>query len=80
MKHLLFILILIGFMSVANAGWFFTSDEEYIENCADGEMIARLESDIQWHNDQIQNIQKRLKQIQNKSEAEKSSQEFFFWR
>lgn len=46
MKHLLSILILLGFMSVANAGWFFTSDEEYVENCVDSHFIEKLNISI----------------------------------
>jgi hypothetical protein len=44
-------------MSVANAGWFFTSDEEYIENCTDKEFLAGLNSNIELWNKKIQDIE-----------------------
>ena len=38
-------------MSVASAGWFFTSDEEYIENCADDTILTILKNDVDWWRD-----------------------------
>jgi hypothetical protein len=61
MKHLLSILILLGFMSVANAGWFITSDEEYIENCTDKDFLTGLNSNIEKWNKEIQDIEEGQK-------------------
>ena len=64
MKHLLSILILLGFMSVANAGWFFTSDEEYIENCADDTILTILKGDVDWWRDYKIKVEKKITEYQ----------------
>ena len=60
MKHLLSILILLGFMSVASAGWFFTSDEEYIENCADDIFLTIFKNDVDWWRDYKIEVEKNI--------------------
>jgi len=44
-------------MSVANAGWFFTSDEEYVENCVDSHFIEKLNNSIDTSKEAILNAE-----------------------
>ncbi|MDB9985563.1 hypothetical protein OAD84_01225 [Pelagibacterales bacterium] len=71
MKHLLSILIFLSFMSVANAGWFFTSDEEYIENCADYSEIEFLTEAIDyWKNIEEVNQPNKINEKQSSFDFE----------
>ena len=67
MKHLLSILILLGYMSMASAGWFFTSDEEYIENCADDTILSILKGKAKRKTRKIYTNQHTMKNRKNRT-------------
>tara|TARA_Y200000002_G_scaffold219252_1_gene180937 strand:- start:1054 stop:1554 length:501 start_codon:yes stop_codon:yes gene_type:complete len=51
-------------MSMASAGWFFTSDEEYIENCADDAILSILKGKADWWMDYKIKVEKNIKEYQ----------------